>query len=316
MIARGRAQHGFTIIEVMVAMALTTMVLGISVGVFTSMWDEHRTTTLHNEAQDAVRMTTDRLARNLRNLASPTALRNVRENRPRAVELAEPYQFVFRTVDEKPLPTGSENTANLMRMRYCLDVTSRDNQRLYMQTQRWTSATPPAVPDTTSCPGTGWATSQQVAANIVNARDPAVPRPLFSYNSTNVEQITQVHTDVFVDPTPGVRPAEARVVSGVYLRNQNQFPVAGFVITTIDPVNRLVRFDGSASVDPEGQSLRYCWYLDPPASVPDCSQTPAHSSFLGEGVVFSYTMPAGTHNVVLRVEDQAGLRDDEVVRYP
>jgi prepilin-type N-terminal cleavage/methylation domain-containing protein len=314
--ARVRSQRGFTIIEMVAAMAIAMVVLGMTVTVFVSMWGQHRTITSNAEAQDEVRIASDRLARDLRNLASPTALRNIRENRPRAVEYAQPSDFVFRTVDEKSLPVGSLNTPNLMRVRYCLDASERTNEVLWMQTQRWTAATPPAMPAVTSCPAAGWGTQRRLATHITNMISASVTRPLFTYDSTNVEQVTRVTTDLYVDLTPGSRPAEARITSGVHLRNQNQFPEAAFNIVTLDAVNRLVRFDGSASRDAEAQALRYCWYIDPPVPLPDCGATPLPASYLGEGAVFSYKMPAGAHKVVLRVEDPAGLRDDHELTWP
>lgn len=311
-----RAEGGFTLIEVMVSMALTTVLLGISVGVFTSMWDEHRTTTLQNEAIDQARISTDRLARELRNLASPSALRNLEANRPRAVELAQGSQIVFRTVDEKPLPTGTQNTANVMRVRYCLDATDPKRGKLFVQTQRWTSQTSPAIPQTLACPGTGWQTSRQVAANLVNNINPSAPRPVFFYDSADTAQITQLRTELFVDSTPEKRPVETKLVSGVFLRNQNQYPSALFTVTMLNATTRTVRLDGSASSDPEGQALRYCWYLNPPTPVPDCRAVPKPASLIGEGVVFSTNLPAGSNRIVLRAEDQAGLFDDEVITYP
>jgi prepilin-type N-terminal cleavage/methylation domain-containing protein len=310
------AQGGFSMIEVMVAMALTTIVMGISMTAFTSLWDEHKTTTQHNEALDEARTASDRLARDLRNLASPTALRNLQANRPQAVELAEPFQMVFRTVDEQPLPVGSQNTANLMRVRYCVDRSVPTKATLYQQTQRWTTAAPPAIPSTGACPGTGWPQSKQVTTNLVNAIDPANQRAVFYYDAPTTEQITQLRTELFVDATPLERPAETKLVTGVFLRNQNQFPTAAFTVTMLNATTRTVRLDGSASTDPEGQSLRYCWYLNPPATLPDCTATPAPASLMGEGIVFSTNLPAGSNTIVLQVEDQAGLRDEEVITYP
>lgn len=313
-----RRQGGFTMIELLVAMTLSILVLGVTVTAFVSLLDEDRTVTEHNEAQTQARTAMQRMARQLRNLASPTALRNVKENRPRAVEVATPWDLVARVVDDNVIPVGSQNSANLMRVRWCLNGADPRNGVLWMQTQRWTTALPPAVPGTGTCPASGWSSQQVAAQHIVNLINPATPRPMLTYDSSDPEKISRVHTDLFIDPTPGRSPVEAQLGSGVLLRNQNQFPVAAFEIVQIgvSGSNQVLRFDGSASVDPESQPLKYCWFVDPPTPTPDCAATPAPASFKGEGVVISYSMPPGSHRVVLVVEDPAGLRDEEERTWP
>lgn len=311
---RLRSQAGFTMIEVIVAMALMTLVLGVASQAFTSLWDEHKTTTEHNETADIARIAVDRLSRDLRNLASPTALTTSQANRPQAVERAETFDLVFRIVDEKPPPAGSANTANLMRARYCLDRTNKSNNKLYMQGQRWTTAAAPSAPPPGVCPGPGWDTTTLLASNLSNANGAGgTERPLFGFNSSQIDQITRVRTQVFVDPTPGRRPVETQLVSGVGLRNQNQYPLAKFSATPVgvSGSNRLVRLDGSASRDPEAQTLRFCWYVNPSASVPGCTVTPKPSSYVGEGIVLTVSLPSAAQRVVLVVEDPAGLRDEE-----
>jgi prepilin-type N-terminal cleavage/methylation domain-containing protein len=313
-----RGQSGFTMIEMVIAMALSTFVLGVTVTAFVSLMGEDRTIAEHNDAQEEARLGIDRLSRQLRNLASPTALRNLRENRPRSIEAAGPWDLTVRTVDDRAIPAGSQNVANLMRARWCLNSSNPDDEVLYTQTQRWTTALPPAVPAGSACPGAGWDTTTVASRHLVNVRDAAAPRPLFTYNSTLLEQITRVHADLFVDPTPTRRPVEAHVSSGVILRNQNQFPSAAFEVVAIGSsgANQTLRFDGSSSADPEGQTLKYCWFVDPPTPTPDCAITPAPASLKGQGIVLTYSMPPGNHRIVLTVEDPAGLRDETSRSWP
>lgn len=323
---RLRHESGVTLIELLVSMSLSLFILGATLTAFESLQDEHRTTAEHNDAADVARTSIDRLARDLRNLASPTALRNARENRPRAVELAEADDLVFRIVDETAPPAGTQNAANVMRVRYCLDTSNTGNQVLWSMTQRWTTATPPPTfPDTSACPGGGWAEQRRLSTNLVNVR-PGVSRPVFTYDSTQVEQIARVRAELFVDPTPTRRPTEARLATGVILRNQNRFPEAVFTQTIVRSElapdgTRLtvINLDASASTDNEGQPLRYCWFVDPPVPTPDCPPPPPSdgstppappASFIGEGVVLSHRMRPGAHRIVLQVEDPAGLRDE------
>lgn len=308
-------QAGLTIIELLVAMSLSVMILGATVTAFTSLLDEDRIVNEHNEAQESARLAMDRMARQLRNLASPTALTDVKENRPRAVERAGAWDLIARVVDDRPVGT-SANTTNVMRVRWCLNAADRTNATLWFQTQRWTSALPPAMPADESCPGTGWDTRTQVATNLVNVRDLGAQRPVFSYDSADLEKVTRVHADVFVDPTPARSPVEARVSSGVILRNQNQYPTAGFTMTVIgtNGTGKVVRLDASTSTDPESQPLKYCWFVDPPTPTPECKPDDPTwvkpASYRDQGVVTSVNM-SGTRRVVLLVEDPAGLTDEE-----
>jgi len=316
-IRRDAHQAGFTLIEVLVAMSLSLVIFGVTVSVFGSLLRQDSVAIEHNEAQEGARLAMDRMARQLRNLASPNALTNVKENRPRAVERATAFDLVARVVDDGPLPPGSQNSTNIMRARWCLDTSVAGNGRIWHQVQRWKTSLPPGVPGDTACPGSGaWDTTTLQTSNVVNVTGPSVIRPLFSYDSGNIEKVTRVHADVFVDPTPLRSPVEARVSSGVTLRNQNQYPAAAFTMTVIGTsgTSKIVRLDGSASSDAESQPLKYCWFVDPPSPAPACApEDPAWvrpASYRDQGVVATVNL-SGTHKVVLTVEDPAGLLDEE-----
>lgn len=283
-------QRGTTLIELMVAMSLMLMVLSATLLLFDAGADNHRRVEEHNEAQDIARRHTDRLARELRNMASPSLL-TTSSAQPLAVDAATDYDLVFRTVDDvRPAPT--DNVPNVKRIRYCLDAANPADGRLYRQEQTWISAATPAMPSTSACPGTGWTSQQLIASSVVN-RISGQSRPLFQYDSADTSRITRVRTDVYVDPTPARRPAEARLTSGVFLRNQNRVPVASFTVDANPATNEVV-LNGSPSEDPEDMPLDYVWFMN--------------GIEIGQGVVFTHTGAAdGNHTYRLVVRDPAEL---------
>jgi prepilin-type N-terminal cleavage/methylation domain-containing protein len=297
-----RDERGMTLIELLVAMVASLIVFGATLAVTAAIGNNAQKNADHNEAQDRARTYMDRLARDLRNLASPSIFTDDYQAQPHAVDVAGAYDFVFRVVDERR-PAGSLNAANVKRVRYCLDAS---RSALYQQSQTWTnrpSNDPPAMPSLASCPGTGWTTSMLVTSDVVNRAD-GQDRPLFVYNSTDAQRISQVHAELFVDPTPGRAPSETRLASGVTLRNQNRVPVASF---SASPSAHALVLNGSASDDPEGMPLSYQWYVDPPSTLPDCGATPRPASCLSSGVVIDAALTPGTHRIVLLVKDPAGL---------
>jgi prepilin-type N-terminal cleavage/methylation domain-containing protein len=310
-IARLRDQSGLTLIEVLVAMVISLIVLGATMSVSIALTNQSRRTTDHNDAQDTARTHLDRLARQLRNLASPTLFTEDYQAQPDAIDVAEPYDLVFRVVDEVR-PDGSLNAANVKRVRYCLDASDPARGRLYQQEQTWTdraSSDPPPVPSVSSCPGSGWSTTTAVTAQVTN-RNGGADRPVFVFNSADPQRISQVHTELYVDPDPTRDPVETRLASGVTLRNQNRAPVAN-IDASPSGAGRVV-LNGSGSEDPESRPLTYQWYVDPPTDLPDCTTTPVPASCLGEGVVIEAELTSGVeHRIVLLVKDPAGLPGTE-----
>ena len=317
MIRRLGDERGMTLIEVLMASILSLAMLGASLAAFDGLQGNHKLTQQHNDAQDVARQQTDRFARELRNLASPSQLTSDLAAQPQAVDVATSYDFVFRAVGESR-PAGSLNVANVQRVRYCLNTADPSNGIVWRQTQTWTTAATPALPSTAACPGTGWsAGNQQFVSNVVN-RIGGQDRPLFIFNSADTLRITKVRTSLYVDPTPGRSPAETRLSSGVFLRNQNRVPAADFT-ATVTADKRLI-LNGSGSEDPEGMPLKYQWYLDAPSPLPSCSITPTPASCLGEGVVFEKTglSGGGQHTITLVVRDPAELGGSttQTVTYP
>jgi hypothetical protein len=273
------------LVQLLLAMAMALAVMGATLTIFTGSERVNRQNNDRNESQEAARRGIDLIARELRNLASPTP------EQPEAVDLAGPYDIVFETVDPVG-PNLADNGSNVERVRYCLGGTASSGI-LYRQEQRWTTATPPGVPSTTGCPSSvpAWSSSTQVAWGITNVRD-GMDRPLFRYDSEVKTDITLIHAQVFLDADPLHGPAETSLSTGVFLRNQNRRPAAAFTAETAVPGS--IVLNGSTSGDPEGEPLQYAWY--------------DAGTLKGTGIRFDYQVPSGTsHNIVLKVYDPAGL---------
>jgi hypothetical protein len=298
--SRFKDESGFTVIELAVSAFIALVVFGATLTVLASANTQQRLNERTNDAQQSVRVTLDRMARQLRNLASPNVLTSVGSTLPRSVDRNLPYDLVFQDVDQNR-PAGTLNSANVRRVRYCLDYTTPANGTLYMQTQRWNTAVAPAVPADVSCPGAGWTATTIVGQHITNKLG---DRPVFRYSgdtglitasdSDARADISRVEADTFLDLDTTKRPAETSLTSSVFLRNQNREPESAFTLTVTNPTTRTVQLNGSASQDPEGQPLTYYWFID------GVQQST-------EGIVVQLSVTAGTHTFVLHVKDPAGL---------
>lgn len=297
---RARQQDGIGLIELVMAMTLSVVVLGATMTVFDGMWGRQRSVEQHAEAQDGARKATAVLARHLRNLSSATGYGTM-SHRPEAVELAQPYDMVFKAAAERTAGPIAGNETRLERVRYCLDAAGT----LRVQTQSATAytAAPPATGACAAAPGPGWSTSRVVIEGVSN-RAGGAARPLFRYGTDTawlpygdpsvLDDVTRVQTDIAVDPDPLRRPVESRLVTSLFLRNQNRTPSASFTATVENPVARTVLLDGSASSDPEAAELSYEW-LD-------------GATVVGRGVTLRLTAATGgVHRYALRVTDPAGL---------
>jgi type II secretory pathway pseudopilin PulG len=285
-------EAGFSLMEVLVVCALMIVVLGATLSAFNVF---ERNTTINqrqNDAQDQARSASDELARELRNLASPT------NELPQAVNRADPMDVIFLYVGGAKAG-GSSNDRNTRRVRYCFDSGSG---RIYREMQSWTSASAPAMPAATACPGSGWDSQRIVAENVVNAT-----RPLFDYDAADLNSITNITSTLYVDVNPGSLPAETTIQTADFLRNQNREPTASF---TADVTGSQVLLNGSESEDPEGRALDYYWY-DTGATGNQCGTLPTEvpaTGCVGTGIIFNYSpSTSGNHTLYLVARDPAGL---------
>lgn len=264
-----------TLVEVLLASVLMLIVLGATLTTFNSFERNVKTNEQQNEAQEQARRAMDLMARDLRNLASPTP------NLPLAVDRHEAGDLIFQS-EGKEKPAGSLNAQNTTRVRYCVDTVG---DGLYRQIQTWTSAGPPPLPAATACPGPGWTKTIPVAGEIVNEA-----RPLFSYNAADPSSITEVSAQVFVDVDRERSPKEVSLQSSVFLRNQNRAPTASFSWASMPGGN--VFLNASESTDPEEKALGFEWW--------DMRE----STKVGEGIVLTYKPPAaGWRDIKLIVKD-------------
>ena len=305
--SRLRDQAGMSLVEVMVSALLALVILGATLVVIDTTWRNDRRARIVNDQQQAVRISLERMARQLRNLASPTALTTPGGTLPRSVERNLPNDLIFQEIGDTK-PAGSLNSANVRRVRYCLDATDPADGKLWMQTQSWATAAAPAMPADTQCPGSGWdaGKNQAVAQNLTNVL-PAPPRAVFTYSgdtgiitatdSNSRADINRVGAHLYLRAPVKNPPVESELMTSVFLRNQNREPQSRFTVTVLNPVTRTIQLNGSASQDPEGRPLKYVWNID-------------GADHPTEGVLVQISLPAGPHTIYLKAFDPAGLEGD------
>jgi type II secretory pathway pseudopilin PulG len=299
-----RDDSGFTLVELLLVCTLTLVVLGATLTTFESFQKNTEVNARQNDAQQEARRSIDYLARQLRNLASPT------DYDPESVKRALAHDLIVQSV-APDRPANSQNVRNTHYVRYCYNPST---SRVIRQRLTWTNAVVPAHPSGTACPSSGWA-STDFAANVVNGS-----RPLFSYtwDGEDPTTITEIHTSLWVDANPGRTPAETSLSTSVFLRNQNRVPFA--VFSAAATADGKILLNGSESQDPEERSLRYFWYdEDGGPSTEACADAP-EGPCVGDGMVYEYDPPAfGTRRVYLKVLDPADLvgeADAEAVCVP
>ena len=316
----GRVAHGeegMALMELLVAAVLMIAVMGIAFGALSQFEQNSNRNTRQNEAQDRARNAIDQVVKRLRNDAAPTP------GNPQGIERASARDLIFQSVDPNSPPAGSQNTHNVMRVRYCLDDSTPDNGRLYLQTQTWQTAAAPAMPSASVCPDPAWSTSRVLVERVVNS-DGTTVRPLWrvdcpiGYSAATcaagtdpsmLSRVKRLGIELFVDEDAAAAPPESRLSTGVYFRNQNAGPAA--VLST--PVSQAgtVSINASASSDPDADRLFYRW-CDFGSATPDTSGTwCANGTEIPQRTVsISYTpdVPSGTTVTLgVRVQDPGGL---------
>ena len=298
-----RDQRGIVSIgEVLLASTLMLVVIGAAAKPFQMFETVGRTADNQNDSLANARNAVDNVEHQLRNVQGQTQL----------IDRAGSYDIVFQTVDQVPRPSGSQNSENIMRVRYCLDTqgtgASASNAFLWEQDLRWTTALVPTTMPGATCPDTSFGTSRRVMSTFVTNKISGQDRPIFSYYpaASPLAAITAVRIDLFADQMVNESPRETRMTSGVVLRNQNSAPTAVPTwAATGSP--KQVTLDGSGSSDPEGLPLTYRWCdLSANSSCSDATK-------IGSGQMYThtFTVASGTvRNMQLQVFDAGGLETD------
>jgi prepilin-type N-terminal cleavage/methylation domain-containing protein len=314
---RLRDRRGFTFIEVMLVMGLSLVMLGASLTAFERFVRNQRVQDHRFDTSEMARNSLDLQSRQLRNLAK-------RLNNNLVIDRIESYDLIFQTSD--PSRTW---------VRYCLDAVnapaSAQSARVWQSTMALpaSAATSPVTAGMRgTCPGTGW-TKQTVVAedvvNLINGRN----QSMFTYtcidgttgcvtNSARYDELINVNTQLFVDSTPLKGPGELKVSTTVFLRNQNQAPIARFTTTNSTSPLHTVLFNGSGSTDFENRTLGYYWFKDTMPTSIRCDQPqPAMSgttrtlwggTFMGEGVTLTNTFSSGGPRTIALVVCDPGDR--------
>jgi prepilin-type N-terminal cleavage/methylation domain-containing protein len=290
-----RTEHGFTLIELLVAMAISTVVFGATLSVLDVFQRNNVVDQQRNEVQDNARNAMDQIARQLRNVAAPSA------GSPGALLTTKNYSMIFDTIDSSSGYAWGANKSHTMMVRYCLNNANPENEVLWMQVKRWAEATTPETPAPTTCPdlsgywaSNGQESNRQLVQHVTNRIGGAV-RPMFKYSAATAPQTASVEIDMFLNLTPGrAHPGETQLTTGIGLRNANRPPIAAFTVTRTS--ESYVRLDGSASYDPDGLALTYKWSIDG-AAIPSTAQ------------VTEAPEAKGTHTYELEVADPGNLAE-------
>jgi type II secretory pathway pseudopilin PulG len=250
---RARGQEGFTLVELLVTMMLLIIVLGATLTAFEVFGRQAAANTQRGVAQDAARNALGGLARSIRN--------QVTGSTAAGLEVATSTDLVFQTIDSANPPSGT-NASDRMRVRYCLDASNTSNQRLYLQTQRWTTATAPTSP-TGACGSTtgspAWDTSSLVADHIVNPVQGSTPI-VFTYGPSGwstLGDIATVGVNLQVDMDPTRSPGSDAISTTIGLRNIDRPPAVTLDCLALGA--GAVSCDSFGTTDPDGQTMAYAW---------------------------------------------------------
>jgi type II secretory pathway pseudopilin PulG len=283
-----RDETGVTLVELLVAMAISTIVMGALVGILTVVLNDNRYANFRSDAQADAQALIDRMSRDLRSAASTSA------GTSGLLEKAGSYDVVFETVNGNGGTAPSGDPADQIRVRYCLG----SNNTLWRQTQTLQTPTD-TIPDTSTCPstssatGTTWGTKYAELSDVTNEIGGDTTRPVFTYGPSgwaDISQIKSVQIHLFVDRNPTHLPGPIDVTSGVYLRNELAPPTASFAaLKTAEQQGTDIYLNGSTSTDPNGQTLSYQWYQG--VTCPSSTSAPSSGAISG---AISQQYDAGT----------------------
>ena len=268
-------ESGFTLVELLIASLIMLVVVGATLNALDTAT---ATSTRNQKLVDTVDRSRNAMETVAKKLRNATAYQTSASATSSSLLRAGATDIAFKVVD--PLASGtSSNTYSVQTIRYCLDTATG---RLWLQ--RRADAVLPAA----SCPDPAWTTRNVVATDIANGT-----RPVFTYDSATLADITSIGIQLVLDSSPGRAPAETTLKSGVFLRNQNRRPTAAFTAIT-SAGGAHVQLNGSNSIDPEGELLTYQW-KDGATALTQTSP------------IVDYVATTGPHTFTLTVTDSGGL---------
>ncbi len=291
MLSRLRRSDGFTLVELLIVMTISLVVFGATLTAWVSISHSNRALESQEDNAEEARVSLDRAARQLRNLANPTV------NAITTIDRATDYDFIFQTSD--PSKTW---------VRYCLQTSGGGAST--SAAVLWETESAGAITSAMrgSCPGTGWTRSQKVVSHVTNQRG-GVDRNIFTFEcsvnaaagcpsgTTDYPRIVNVGMSLWVDGNTTDRVTERNVSTGVFLRNQNEGPTARATATTLSIPARKYLLNGSGSTDPEQRTLEYFWFQGSPPSATDIANTSCTAAYpdtAWQGVTFTKTFDSST----------------------
>jgi prepilin-type N-terminal cleavage/methylation domain-containing protein len=278
-----RSERGFTLTELLVAITISSLILGAAVTAFTSFLTQSATADRAADSQDTARNALDQMAIQLRSATSNAATGN------QPIEAAGDYNLVWLA----PIP-GTSTTNNpfgLRHIRYCVDARNPQNEKLWLQTAPFSTTSNRNWPSTGSCPANAWPTALVVGENLVNVLQNT---PLFVTPTDSQGNVTDANVNALVDVDPNNSPPATSVRTSVTLRNLNHAPAA--VISCAAGLTGHALCDASASSDSDNQALTFAWTVDG-------SNVGETSYKLDKGSLVS----GSTHTFAVTVTDSGGL---------
>jgi prepilin-type N-terminal cleavage/methylation domain-containing protein len=283
MTARARSERGFTLVELLVALTVASLILGAAITAFTGYLTQSAAAEKAGNSQDAARNALDQMAIQLRSATSNASTGN------QPIESFSSYSLVWLA----PFPGASttNNPLGLRHIRYCVDASTPSNEKLWLQTAPFSTTSNRNWPATNSCPANSWPTAMVVGENLVNVLQNT---PLFVTPTDSQGNVTDVNVNALVDVDAKDAQLATSVRTSVTLRNLNHAPSA--VVSCAAGLTSHALCDASASTDSDNQTLTFAWKVDG-ATVGETSYRLDQPS-LASG---------STHTFAVTVTDSGGL---------